>query len=100
MEHIDWHEYQREKREAVDPPSYPVVTYPRPVISRCFKCAWPIDISGYADKAWSFDKGTETVHVCRPTLNALTARRRAEALRDEYAENRKKWWVGMLKISR
>jgi hypothetical protein len=44
-----------------------------PPIARCFKCGWPIDTSKHFGSVWYFDRGTETIHVCRPTLNSVMA---------------------------
>lgn len=51
-------------------------------VARCLKCGWPVDESKHYGSVWYFDRGTETLHVCRPTLNEVMAEVRRKLERE------------------
>jgi len=67
----------REKRIGEWEALCPVIDVGAP-ISSCLLCGWPVDISKHYGSVWFFDRNTETIHVCKSTLNVTMARVRRE----------------------
>lgn len=83
MTFTDWHTYQREKREAdADRAAVPVST--GPVVPHCLKCGWPVDLSKHYGRVWTFDHGTDELHVCRTHYRSALARMRRDSFNERY----------------
>jgi hypothetical protein len=67
----------REKRIGEWEALCPVIDVGAP-ISSCLLCGWPVDMSKHYGSVWFFDRNTETIHVCKPTLNRIMARVRRD----------------------
>lgn len=91
------YEYTRQKRvgeeEALRPASPPSEP-----IDRCLNCGWPIEASKHSGQVYYFDIRTETLHVCRETLNTVMARVRRRVEKEWESESTVTLTVGRKRI--
>lgn len=88
----DWHVYQEDKRRSAedDERFLEACANPKPkppVIPRCLKCGWAIEHSKHFGAVWTFDHGTETIHVCRESHGVVLARLRGKLYREDHAND-------------
>jgi len=74
------YEYTRDKRIGEENSLRPVPLYEAPS-PHCFTCGAPVELSKHLGGVYLFDPGTDTVHVCGPSLHQLTVRNRHEVER-------------------
>lgn len=44
----------------------------------CLVCGWPVETARHFGHEYTFDRNTETIHVCKPTFRQSMARLRRE----------------------
>lgn len=87
MNLCDLGEYTSEKRIGEEESRRPRVAYGPPA-PHCLKCSAAVDLSKHSGGVYIFDRRTETIHVCGPSLHQLMARNRyvVERMREKEAE--------------